>query len=354
MKKTMVQESESLRRVSTIVDVAALAKVSIGSVSRVLNQHESVKKSTRLKVINAINQLEYKPNMAAQSIRGKMSRTITCILKDVETPGFGRFVVAADKVFMEAGYALMLCNTEGDKSRERDLIALVSARRSDAILIAHSSEIDPELEKQISEAKVPVVLFDRESPGWADAVVVDHRSATRIATEKLLKLGHRRIALITGHPDLYPARSRVQGYKEAHQKFDIFCDPSLCRQGWFGADFAFEQTSLLASASNRPTAIIAGGIPILPGVLRALRVLRLSIPNDISVIGANETDLTELHTPAISVVSWDYAAMGKIAANLTLERLRNKTPSEPRRVVVPAEFLYRESISKPNQKNSLN
>jgi len=353
MKKTMARNPESLHRVSTIVDVAKLAQVSIGSVSRVLNLHASVKQSTRMKVINAIKQLEYRPNVAAQSIRGKMSRTITCILKDVETPGFGRFIVAADKVFMDAGYALMLCNTEGDKSRERDLISLVSARRSDAILIAHSSEIDPELDKQIREAKVPVVLFDREIPGWADSVVIDHRSATRIATEKLLKLGHRRIALITGQPDLYPARSRVQGYKEAHQKFDLLCDPSLCRQGWFSADFAFEQTSLLASAANRPTAIIAGGIPMLPGVLRALRVHSLSIPNDISVIGANETDLAELHTPAISVVSWDYAAMGKIAANLTLERLRNKTPSDPRRVVVPAEFLYRESISTPNYKNSL-
>jgi LacI family transcriptional regulator len=250
---------------------------------------------------------------------------------------------------MEAGYALLLCNTEGDKARERDLISLVSARRSDAILIAHSSEMDLELEQQISEAKVPVVLFDRESPTWADAVIVDHRSATRAATEKLLRLGHRRIALITGHPDLYPSRSRVHGYHEAHRDLDIPCDPSLCRQGWFGADFAFEHTSLLAGASNRPTAIIAGGISMLPGVLKALRVLKLSIPNDISVIGANETDLTELHTPAISVVSWDYAAMGKIAANLALERLRNNTPSEPRRVVVPAKFLFRESISTPPQ-----
>lgn len=334
-------------RVSTIIDVAELAQVSIGSVSRVLNGHASVKQSTLLKVMQAIKQLDYTPNMAAQSIRSKISRTITCILRDVEIAGFGRFVGAANKVFMEAGYALLLCNTEGDKARESELISLVSARRSDAILIAHSSEKDQALQQRLRDAKVPVVLVDREAPAWADAVVVDHRSAIRTATEKLLRLGHIRIALLTGHSDLYPARERIHGYREAHRELDMPCDPALCRQGWFEAEFAFEQTSLLAGASNRPTAIIAGGIQMLPGVLRALRVLKLSIPKDISVVGANDTDLTELHSPAISVESWDYAAMGKIAANLALERLRDTSPSESRRILVPAEFLLRESIGAP-------
>jgi LacI family transcriptional regulator len=332
----------------TIWDVANLAQVSIGSVSRVLNANATVKPSTRLKVQRAIEQLRFKPNLAAQSIRGKLSRTVSCILRDVEIAGFGRFVRAADKVFMDQGYALQLCNTEGDKTRERELISLVTARRSDAILIAHSTEDDEQLHDLIRRTDVPVVLIDREFPRWADCVVVDHRSAVRTATEELLRLGHRRIALLTGSPTLFPTRERIVGFHEAHQAFGVSVDPTLCRQGSFEQDFGFNQTLLLASSKLRPTAIIAGGIEMLPGVLKALRLLMLRIPQDVSVVGAINTDLSELHNPAISVETWDYSTLGKIAANLVLDRLKEGFESEPRKVVVPSEFILRESVAKPS------
>lgn len=331
----------------TIRDVAREAKVSLGTVSRVLNQHESVSGEIRERVERAIRALGYTPNAVAQSMRKKRTRTVGCIIRDINLPALAAFVRAAHDAFFQAGYALLLTNSEGQRHREMELVALLSSRKADALIIAHHSEQDEELHQMLKAADIPVVLVDREYPAWADAVMVDHRGGVRRATEQLLQLGHRRIALITGSPALYHGRERIAGFEAAHRAFGVKPVQRLIRRESFLADYAFQQTSILVTGKDPPTAIVAGGIDVLPGVLRALRTRGLSIPGDISLVAASDSDLAQLSEPPITVESWDYAEIGRIAAQLVLERLATKGKAEPRRVLVPAELVQRGSCAPP-------
>lgn len=333
----------------TIRDVAKEAKVSIGTVSRVLNRHQSVSAEIRERVERAIRNLGYTPNAVAQSMRKKRTRTVGCIIRDINLPALAAFVRAAHDSFFQAGYALLLTNSEGQRLRELELVALLSSRKADALIIAHHSEQDEELHQMLKAAEIPVVLVDREYPAWADAVMVDHRAGVRRATEQLLQLGHRRIALITGSPDLYPGRERIAGFEAAYKSFGLKPVQQLIRKGSFLADYAFQQTSVLVTGTQPPTAIVAGGIDVLPGVLRALRIRGLKIPRDISLVAASDSDLAQLSEPPITVESWDYAEVGRIAAQLVLERLATKGKAEPRRVLVPAELVQRGSCGPPRE-----
>ncbi|GAB4168433.1 MAG: LacI family DNA-binding transcriptional regulator [Thalassobaculales bacterium] len=339
--------NERREQLPTIREVAQAAGVSVGSVSRVLNAKESVSPEVRAKVEKAIQALGYKPNLVAQTMRSQISRTIACLIRDIDISGFAKFARAADDVLSRAGYALLLSNHEGRIERERELISVIAARRADALLIAQSSETDKEFGELLRRTGIPVVLIDRELPEWADAVMIDHRGGVRQATDKLIRLGHRRIALLTGRRSLFPARERIIGYEQAHAAAGLAVDPRLLRMGSFEADFAFEETSMLVSATERPTAIIAGGIEMLPGIVRALRVRGLSIPADMSVVAAMNTDLTDLFDPPLSVEDWDYAEVGRIAANLALQRIASGGSAEPRRVLVPTRFVLRESCAAP-------
>jgi LacI family transcriptional regulator len=330
----------------TIRRVAELAGVSLGTVSRVVNGKGNVSPEIRARVHSAIEELGYKPNLAAQTMRSQISRIVACVIRDISIGGFAQFVRAADEVLTAAGYTLMLCNSEARIARERELLSIIAARRADALLIAQSSEDDEEFGRELRQLGIPVVLIDRAKPAWADAVMLDHRTGTRQVTEKLLELGHRRIALLTGHPSLYPAYERIKGYEQAFAKAGLKVDPRLIRTGGFETKFGFEQASMLLYPERRPTAIISGGIDMLPGIVRAVKARGLSVPKDVSIVGAMNSDLAELHQPPISVEDWDYSEVGRIAANLALHRITKGQEIEPRRVLVPTRFLLRESCAR--------
>ena len=331
----------------TIRDVAKAADVSLGTVSRVLNQNQTVSVEIRQRVERAIRSLGYTPNAVAQSMRSQHTRTVGCIIRDIKMPAFAAFVRAAHDVLFDAGYVLLLTNSEGQRHRERELVSLLSSRQADALIIAHHSERDDQLHEMLRSSNIPVILVDREYPAWADAVMVDHRNGVRRATEQLLQLGHRRISLITGSTNLFPARERIAGFEAAHHAYGVKVASDLLRTESFLADYAFQQTSILVSGRSPPTAIVAGGIDVLPGILRALRTRGLRVPHDISIVASSDSDLAQLSEPPITVESWDYAEVGRIAAQLVLERINRVGAGEPRRVLVPADLVQRASCAPP-------
>lgn len=327
----------------TIVDVARTAGVSVGTVSRVLNGNTKVRAALRDKVQAAINDLGYAPDAVAQSMRNQTTHTIGCVIREINLSALAAFVRAAHDVLDEAGFSLLLSNSEGRRDRERELLARLSSRRADGIMIGPYSPVTEEFDSFLRRLNVPIVLIDRDSPDWADAVMTDHAKGVRDATEHLLNLGHRRIALITGSATLYPARERIRGYEDALRFRGLEPEPSLIEASSFLPDKGFGYTSAVLASTRPPTAIIAGGIGMLPGVLQAIRVRGLRIPEDISVVGAGDSELSELHTPPISIQRWDQAEVGRFAARLLLDRIRGSADAEPRHVLLPNEFIARES-----------
>ena len=328
----------------TIRDVAKQADVSIGTASRVINGAPNVEAAYRTRVLAAIKQLGFVPNRAAQEVRKGRSREIGIIVRDITTPVLASFVRAAQDLFEEAGYGLLICSSDNRKDRELELLRRFRQRRIEGLITTTSSEVDADLAQARNDLDFPVLMFDREVDGTHDIVQVDHASGVNQAVTYLLSLGHRRILLLTGPVNIYPARARVEGYKRAFaaQKLDL--DPTLVRTVGFDAATGFRETAVALERANRPSAIIAGGIDMLPGVLKAIRATHLHVPSDISVIGGADSDLALLADPAISVLRWDVTQIGATCARMLLERIE-APGTEPRRLAFAPELVVRDSCA---------
>jgi LacI family transcriptional regulator len=196
----------------------------------------------------------------------------------------------------------------------------------------------------MKQLQIPIVLLDREGPAELDAVTIDHRRGVRTATEHLHALGHTRIALLTGKPSTRPARERIAGFRDASARFG---KKAIVRTGGFSADFGFREASSLLSSPTRPTAIIAGGMAMLSGVLQAIRARGLVIPDDISVVAGADSDLAALATPAVTAIRWSGADEGRVAVQLLLSRLGGNRNGPVQRVMLSTELIIRASCARP-------
>lgn len=335
------------RTAVTIRDVARSAGVSIGTVSRVVNGAAEVSAEIRGKVDKAIAELGYRPNMFAQGMRNGSSKIVGCIIRDITISSLALFFKTAQKSLESDRYTLLVVDSDGNKARELDLLQVFTRRRLDGMIVQLSSEVDVDLDQAMRASQVPFVLMDRSMPADADSVLVDHKHGMMQAVDYLLNLGHRRIALLTGRPAVYPGRARIEGYRESLERAGLPVEPGLIRSESFRSDFAFQEASAVLGRSDRPTALIAGGLDMLAGLLRATRARGLQIPRDLSVIACGDSQLAELTTPATTVVRWDLSEVGRLAASLLLDRLSGRAEPESRRVIVPVEFVLRGSCGPP-------
>jgi LacI family transcriptional regulator len=317
----------------------------LGTASRIINGQKSVSDDMRIRVERAIGDLGFKPNALAQSMRRGDTQTIGVVIRDITIPALAEFVKAAQDTLHKAGYTLLVASSEDQPQRELELLTAFSCKRVDGLIMTTASEQDSVLLKARMAMGVPIVMLDREEPPGFDAVLIAHRDGTRRATDYLLDLGHRRIAIITGPTTVRPAIERVRGYKSAFQSRGIAIDKKLIRTADFTADFGYMETCALLSQKQPPTAIIAGGIAMLGGVLRAIHSKHLRIPDDISVVGSSDTELAQLATPPITVVRWSYAEIGRIAAQLLVERLGRSPTRSAQRVLTPTDLVIRASCA---------
>jgi LacI family transcriptional regulator len=329
----------------TIREVATIAGVSIGTVSRVLNG-QPVSKKTSTAVQQAIDDLGYTPNSVAQSMRTNSTRAIGLVVNDISNPLFSRIAKAFDKVINQSGYSLFIANTENDPKRERLIIESMIQRRVDGLAIAQSRENDKLINAVLNTVNFPVILLDRDSDLPLSSVCDDHARGIEKGVNYLVDLGHTDIAIITGDNNLRPGRERARGYVEALERLGVRIRPELIRQGRFDAVYGVEQTAHLMSLPNKPTAIIAGGNQILAGVLRVVRQLGLRIPESFSLIACDEVDLSQLMDPPITVIARDIEQTGAVAAELMLAELAGGVSIRPQRRVIAPELIVRGSCAR--------
>ncbi|MBI2218446.1 MAG: LacI family DNA-binding transcriptional regulator [Candidatus Rokubacteria bacterium] len=332
---------------STIKDVARAAKVAVGTVSRVVNAHPSVDPATRQRVERVIARLGYEPNAIAQSMRTRVTRTVGFVVPDISNPNWAWILGAASRILQPRGYTVVVASTGGERALELDVLGVFARRRPDALILALDSGDDGVLARALRQLRMPIVMMERELPGPWDAVMTDHAGGAYTATRHLLGLGHRRIALITASERVRPGAQRVQGYTRAFADEQLPVEPDLLRCGSFDPDFAFRETSSLLSRRDPPTAIVAGGIQLLAGVLRAAGLHGAAIPSALSVVSCGDTDLAQLASPPVTVARWDVKAIGVAAAEAVLRRLRGAASAAPARVVLESELVVRESCAPP-------
>jgi LacI family transcriptional regulator len=324
--------------------------VAVGTASRVLNGNKSVSDEVRKRVLKAVKKLGYEPDRLAQSMRLGVTHTVACVTRDIGIAGFGTLVHAAEEVLRDSGYTLLLAGTDERKEREIALLRILSQRRIDALVIATSSEVDKDLNDNLVKLNIPVVLLDRETPAEFDAVLLDHFRAMKAAVDHLLALGHRRIALLTGHPSMRPSRERISGFESAMRS--VREAQTIVRTGGFSAEFGFSETLKLLSAREPPTAIVAGGMSMLAGVLQAIRSRGLNIPGDISVVAGADTELAVLATPSVTAIRWSCVDEGRVAVQLMLSRLGGNREGPVQRVLLSTELIKRDSTGPAPMKRS--
>jgi LacI family transcriptional regulator len=335
------RRSDTRRKRASMREVADLADVAISSVSRVLSGHPDVSADMRERVLDAVKQLEYEPDFLAQSLRRGATLSVGYVVGDISNPLIATITSGAESVLRQAGYSMLLMNSENDPELDAAHIRFFQARRVDGMILSLASERQQGTLDVLAQVDVPVIMVDRDVDAQLDASIVrnDHKAGMRAAVDHLLDLGHRRIVLITGGLDLWPVRERIAGVTEAVKARGV-PDDTISLVGSLSAEHGERSTEQVLAMDPRPTAIIAGGNQVLAGCIRSLHRHGIRIPDDISLVTCDEVDLSELHTPPIASIARDTLRLGNIAAELLLERING---GEPRTMLLPTTFNARPS-----------
>ena len=333
-----------------IKEVAGRAGVAISSVSRVLSGHPDVSPAMRDAVNNAVRELGYRPNALARGLRQRRSMSVGFAVSDIANPIFADIVKGAERSLRDAGYSLLLTNSEGEAELDADNIGLLEERQVDGLLLSPTLEEHPQVVKALKACRLPMVLLDRDRPDGVSAMSAyfDHRIGMRQAVEHLLDLGHRDVALIVGGPAL-PARFRREAIEETLWARGGRC---LVVEGGFGVEGGYRGTMDVLARSPRPTALIAAGNTLMAGALRALHERNIEIGTDMSFVGCDNVAIAELHQPPIAVTYRDAGALGEVGARMLIHELNNPDqstePNEPNEpTVLPTGFLPRPSCGRP-------
>jgi len=300
------------------VDVARLAGVSPATVSFVLNQTvgQTISEETRLRVLDAVAELDYRPNRAAQGLSQGRSATIGFVSHDAD---FGEFAASAIKGAHEAcirqGSLLLLVNTGGSNAQAAQLIGELLDRQADALIFAAvgtRSVVVPE-----AAGRVPTVLVNCFVPhDPVPAILPDEVRGGREATQALIDLGHRDIAYLTGKPSQWATKARLRGFAEALRGAGLDPAAHTVLPGNYHADSGYELVRTLLRQSRRPpTAVMCGNDRMAVGALLALLEAGLRVPEDVSVMGYDDQfQLAAEVRPALSTVRLPYDTMGRLAA----------------------------------------
>lgn len=326
---------------ATIKDVAKMAGVSPSTVSRALSGNAPVDKQTRERVMEAVRALNYKPNVLAKGLKEGKTKAIGLVLPNIGNPIFPSVARGVEDIARQEGYTVILCNTDEDREIEIDYINKLKNRWVDGFIFATAGK-DAQHILELKADGIPVVLLVRNIDYKVDAVVIDNFKAAYRATQYLLELGHHRIALINGDPELSLYSERFEGYKSALKDSDIKVDESLIIRGVEDMEEAYTATQELLEKGILPDAILAASDPKAYGAMRALKESGLSIPKDVALMGFDNLEMSRFMDPPLTAVSQPWYEMGVAAMNRLLDLIANRK-EEPRVDMFDAHILKRES-----------
>ncbi len=322
-------------------DVAALARVSLKTVSRVINGESTVDPELAARVHRAATTLDYRPNLTARSLRSSdgRTRTIGVVLENVANPFSSALHRAVEDIARSRGVAVFAGSVDEDPQRERELALALISRRVDGLIIVPAGDDQSYLANE-QRAGLNLVFADRPPRLLrADAVWSDNRGGAETAVRHLVAAGHRRIAFLGDLLEIPTAGARYAGYIETLSSAGIELDPELVRLNLHSADAAEAATRDLITA-GRPTALFASQNLITIGAIRALRDLDLH--ERIALVGFDDILLADMLQPAVTVIAQDPAAIGARACEILFQRMDGDT-SPVQTYAIPTRLIRRGS-----------
>ncbi len=326
----------------TMRQVAERAEVSPSTVSHVINKTRFVSEETRLRVLEAMRELGYRPNILARSLRRGETHTIGLILPDSANPFFAEIGRKIEEAAFQENYSVILCNTEGDFEKEHWYVDVLGKKQVDGIIFVGTGDQNDSL-RTLFDQEIPVVLVDRDLPNIeVDAVLTDNLQGGQLATSHLLELGHWRIGCVTGPSHLTPSAQRVTGYRYALEAAGLPVDDSLIMRGDFHPKSGYSAALSLLQRADPPTALFVCNDMMAIGVLSATAEVGFKVPADLAVVGFDDIELASFTIPPLTTIAQPKSEIGQRSVRLLIERIADKT-RPVRRELLPTSLIRRRS-----------
>jgi len=328
--------------IATIKDVAKQAGVSPTTVSHVINETRFVSEELRARVLEVMKELNYQPSAVARSLRRGETHTIGLIFPDNANPFFAEVARGIEDTSFEHDYSVILCNSDDNLRKELLYTNVLAEKRVDGILFVSAGN-STENTQALQERGIPLVVVDREVRGVdVDSVLTDNVHGGWLATHHLVELGHRRVGCISGPSDITPSADRITGYRQALQEAGISVDESLIVRGDFQYESGHWAARQLSAMDDPPTAIFACNDLMAIGAISAALELGRQVPATLSLVGFDDVRLASFVNPPLTTVAQPKYEMGVLAAQMLMERIKDKT-MPPRRHLLETTLVIRGS-----------
>lgn len=327
----------------TIYDVAREAKVSMATVSRVVNGNPNVKPSTRRKVLETIERLGYRPNAVARGLASKKTTTVGVIIPDISNIFFAELARGIEDIATMYKYNIILSNSDQNKEKELKLINNMLEKQVDGLLFM-GGNVTEEHANQFSTSSVPVVLAAAyDETGKIPSVNIDYEAAAFEATSHLLESGHEHPAFIYGHEDMKMRNQfKYDGYMRALKEHGVNINEDFIIDSGYSYKAGIEGINKLMNLEERPTAVFTASDELALGAIHGAQDLNIKIPEELEVIGFNNTRLAKMVRPTLTTIVQPIYDIGAVGMRL-LTKYMNKEEVEEDRVILPHRIVKRNS-----------
>lgn len=338
-----------MKKRTLIHDIAKHLEVSIATVSLVLNgkaKEHRISDALAERVLAYVEEVGYKPNQLAKSLRTGKTHVIGLIMEDISNPFFATVAWLIERHAFARGYRILYCSTDNDTAKAKDLIAMFQDRHIDGYIIAPPAGVEPEIEALLKSG-IPTVLFDRYLPGLAtDYIVVDGEAGVHQATRHLLDQGLTRVAFLTTESEQTQMASRLHGYTRAMHELAL--PPNVQRIPLaFEGDKEKSIAAIYQFLQENPACegiVFANNSLTIYG-LEAIARLGRRIPQELAIVSFDDNDLFRLHSPTITAIAQPVEVLAEMLINVLLEKLTTDQPTPPamQQVVLPLALVVRGS-----------
>jgi len=349
---------KSKYKITSIKDVARKAGVSISTVSNALNNSRYVKKETKEKILEITKNLNYTPNIIARGLKTRSTSTVAVIVPDISNQFFAQVIRGVEEVARQRKYNVLLTCTYYDVLEEKKSIEILRQQFVDGFLFISGYDSFAHI-KELNDDKVPVVVADRElKEKKIPSVLIENFVAMRDTVNYLHRLGHKRIGYISyTYDNQTTVEKRFKGYCRGLKDNKLVFDPDIVvisealrlneLQG------SREAIKKILNCKDIPSVIINASDFIAVGVIRALKELKIKIPEEISVVGFDNILMSLYTDPLLTTIKQPKKQMGDTAMNLLLDIIKHKRVKE-KNIILPTDLIIRNSVAKPRNRNKLN
>lgn len=326
----------------TISDIARMSGFAKSTISAVLNGKSGVNIKTRERVLEIVNHLGYQPSDVARGLSVRQSKIIGLIVRDLDNPFHAKVIRGVEREIQAEGYGLILCTTDNDRAKEREVVDMLMRKEVDGFIIMPVTRSVDQIIRIKNQGYPVVALSPLLSQLEVDCVYTDERSGTYQAAKYLLDLGHSRIALLTA-PDI--SELKIAGFQDALAERGVPLPKNLLAEAGLSIDHGYQAAAELLSHPEPPTALICFNDMAAIGALLAAREGGFRVPEDLSVIGFDGLEFTAALNPPLTTVDIPRTLFGQTAAALLLQRIAGEADGAYREIPIPTQLVIRQSCA---------